>query len=189
MRARVNRFFDIRLLVLTMLFYTMAFVAVEILFLYQEGYSFFALSWKIQGVFYTIVFVLMLVAIRLVSGNLVISAPHYYVERTLSLQNSFELDSEIFLELIAQCKGQIILDALDKKIIIASVPLTAFEGSKSVQEVILEFTFSESFLKSALVQIVCYPASRGVFIEKDTMNLVLDYFELWYAEKILKSLS
>jgi hypothetical protein len=189
LRAKGNHFFNTRLAFLTFLFSAFIFTAVETIFLYQEGYSFFALPWPIKGTFFAAVFILVLGVIRLVSGDLLVSAPQYYVEKIFSLESTFEEDSAIFLEIITHCKGKIILDALDKKIIIASLPLSSFEGSNSQQEVIVECTFSESFLKSALVQIVCYPALRGVFIEKTTMNLVLDYFELWYTEKILESLS
>ena len=189
MRIKERQFFDMRLVLVTASFYGVVFAIVESIFLYQEGCSLFALSWRVQALFFSCATILVLGSIRLVTGGLVISAPHYYVEKLVHLQGNFEGDSALFLELIADRKGEIILDALDKKIIIARLPLASFEGINSQQGVMVECTFSESFFKSALVQIVCYPASRGVFIEKTTMNLVLDYLELGYTEKILKSLS
>jgi|GEM_PF-2991842 len=187
LRTKSQQFFDVRLLFVTLLFYTLIFVVIESIFLYQEGYSFFGFSWQIKSVFFTCVTALVLGTIRFSAGDLLISAPHYYVEKLVPLYGNFENDSTLFLELIAGFKGEVVLDALDKKIIIARLPLSSFEGLNSQQEVMIECTFSDSFLKSALVQIVCYPASRGVFIEKKTMSLVLDYFKFAYTEKILKS--
>ena len=189
LRRKSQQFFDVRLLLVTLLLYALIFVAIESIFLYQEGYSFFDLSWPVKAFFFSSVTILVFGAIRRVAGDLSISAPHYYVEKMIPLYGSFEDDSALFLEIIADLKGEVILDALDKRIIIAKLPLASFEGVSSQQEVMIECTFSESFLKSALVQIVCYPASRGVFIEKKTMSLMLDYLELTYTEKILKSLS
>ena len=189
LRAKSQHLFDIRLILITLLLYALIFVAIESIFLYQEGYSFFDFSWPVKAFFFSSVTILVFGAIRLVAGDFLISAPHYYVEKMIPLYGNFESDSALFLELIADFKGEVILDALDKRIIIARLPLASFEGINARQEVMIECTFSESFLKSALVQIVCYPASRGVFIEKKTMGLVLDYLELKYREKILKSLS
>ncbi len=189
LRKKSQQFFDMRLLLVTLLLYAFIFVAIESIFLYQEGYSFFDFSWQIKGIFFMCVTALVLGAIRFSAGDLSISAPHYYVEKMIPLCGDFESDSVLFLELITDFKGEVVLDALDKKIIIARLPLASFEGFNSQQEVMIECTFSDSFFKSALVQIVCYPASRGVFIEKTTMGLVLDYFELKYREKVLKSLS
>ena len=189
LRAKEKRFFDLQLLLMTLLFYTLIFAAVEGFFLYQEGYSFFAFSWQVQGFFFCGVTALVLGSIRFSAGDLSISAPHYYVEKLLPLYADFETDSVLLLELIVDLKGELILEALDKKIIISRLPLASFEGINSSQEVMIECTFSERFLKSALVQIVCYPASRGVFIEKTTMNVVLNYLEFRYTEKILKLLS
>ncbi len=189
LRTKEKQFFDARLLLITFFFYVIIFTALESIFLYQEGFSLFAVSWQLQSVFFTVVTALVLCALRLSAGNLLISAPQFYVEKVVPLYGDFEEDSALFLELIADFKGEVVLDALDKKIIIARVPLVSFEGSNSSEEVMVECTFSESFLKDTLVQLVCYPASRGVFIEKTTMNRVLEYFEHRYAEKILKSLS
>ena len=166
LRAKSKYLFDMRLLLVTLLLYVFIFVAIESIFLYQESYSFFDLSWPVKVFFFSSVTILVFGVIRLVSGDLLISAPHYYVEKMIHLYGDFEDYSALFLELIADLKGEVIHDALDKKIIIARLPLALLEGINSHQEVIIECTFSESFLKSALVQIVCYPASRGVFIEK-----------------------
>jgi hypothetical protein len=184
-RIKENQFLNVRVLLVTLLLYVFIFVVVESIFLYLEGYSLCALSWPVKTLFFSSVTLLILAAIRFVSGDLLISAPQFYVEKIIRLEGSFEDDSAFFLELFVDCKGEVILEALDKKIIIARLPLTLGEGLNSQQEVMIEFTFSESFLKSALVQIVCYPASRGVFIEKTTMSLLLDNLEARYREKIL----
>ncbi len=189
LRIKQKQFFDVRLIVLTFSFYVLIFISLELLFLYQESYSFFAFSWPLQITFFTCVTILVLGAIRCASGNISISAPHYFVEKLVPLHEDFENDAALFLEIIADHKGEVILDAPDKKIIIACLPLASFGELNSQQKVMIECTFSESFLKSALVQIVCYPAFRGVFIEKTTMNLMLNYLEFKYIEKILKSLS
>ena len=189
LRTKSQYLFDIRLILITLLLYALIFVAIESIFLYQEGYSFFDLSWPVKASLFSLVTILVIGVIRLVAGGLLISAPQFYVEKMISLYGNFEDDSVLFLEIIVELKGEVILDALDERIIIARLPLASFKDINSWQEVIIECTFSEHFLKNALVQIVCYPASRGVFIEKTTISLVLDYLGLRYTEKIIKSLS
>lgn len=188
LRTKSAYFFDTRLLLATLLFYGAVFVAVEAAFLYRAKYSFFAYSWAIQGIFLFVVTMFVFGAIHLATRGLSITAPRLHVEKLISLQGPFEDVSALFLEVIGQLEGEVILDSLDQKIIIARVPVFSFGIKNSQQEVILEFSFAPTFFNTVLTQMVCYSASRGVFVEKKAMHFILERVELLYTEKFLESL-
>ena len=168
-----RRFFLMTLLIVNILFSALFFLAVDQFFLFFHDNLFSSLPYLDQLLFFALVnSVLFFIIIRCV--------PFFVIKTELPYEQRIVIFSDgkgdLFakaLQIMESLGASVIFEIPEKNLIIAQTyKQDSLEDDKK-GEYILELTFSGRrflFCFKRYVHILCYPAHRGVFVEKEEMK-------------------
>ncbi len=168
-----RRFFLMTLLIVHIFFSALFFLAVDRFFLFFHKNSFFSLPCLDQLLFFALTNVtLFFVVVRCIPFFDIKTALFHEERIVVFPDNKDDLFSKA-LQVMESVGGSIVFEIPEKNLIIAQTHKQGSLQDDVKSEYILELTFSRRrflFWFKRYAHILCYPAHRGVFVEKGEMK-------------------
>lgn len=174
LRIHRRSLFDFSLCAAAAALYLFIFLTLELLALFLGEFSFLQQPLSTLAFMFCAISVLVALSLHLATGGLTIRVSGLYVDKIFSVHGDSMAFGQVVLRTFAACNGELILDTSEKRLVIARLPLSTaqlhVEG-----EVMVECSWEMVMQDTLLVQLICYPATRGRFIERGVLQRVLHH--------------